>query len=323
MVVLVCGIPEEAPVALAIQALERRGADFLVIDPDDLGDRVRVRWSWIDGRLRGALAVGERVLDIDDIGGVYLRYLGDLTREDDSPRAVAARGTALALADLFDVLPARVVNRRRPMASNNSKPLQSLLIREAGFLVPPTLVTSDPERVRTFAAEHPSVIYKSASSVRSIVAPLAEADRARLPAIRGLVTQFQAEIKGYELRVHVVGGATFGARINSDRTDYRYAASQGGRTTMHEVEVPRPLAARCVALARALEMTFVGIDLIISDAGIVCLEVNPCPGYSYYQEATGSPIADELAAFLDGAGVEAGVEAPADQPASRESLPAS
>ncbi len=300
MVILVCGIPEEGPVTLAIEALRRRDADFLVIDPDDLGDRVRVRWSWINGQLSGELMVGERRVDVHEIGGVYLRYLGDSIAGGDSARALAARGTSLALAELLDVLPARVVNRRRPMTSNNSKPFQSLLIRRAGFSVPPTLVTSSPAAVHEFVEHHQAVIYKSASSVRSIVAPLENADIARLGAIRGLATQFQAEVRGYELRVHVVGRATFGARIRSARTDYRYAKSQGGRTTIVEIEVPRPLAKRCIALAESLEMPFVGIDLIITDTDEVCLEVNPSPGYSYYQEATGAPIADALAAYLDG-----------------------
>lgn len=304
MVVLVCGVREEGPVALAIEALERRGADFLVIDPDDLGTRVRVRWSWIEGRLSGSVAVGERVVDIHEIGGVYLRYLGDPAASGDDAHTVRARGTAIALADLFDVLPARVVNRRRPMTSNNSKPYQSLLIRRAGFVVPPTVVTNVPQAARELAERHGAVIYKSASAVRSIVAPLEEPDLRRLAAIRGLATQFQAEIRGYEVRVHVVDGATFGARIRSDRTDYRYAGAQGGRTAIAPMEIPWPLAERCVALARALGMAFVGIDLIVGAHEVVCLEVNPCPGYSYYEEATGTPIADALAAYLDGEAVE-------------------
>jgi glutathione synthase/RimK-type ligase-like ATP-grasp enzyme len=304
LVILVCGVREEGPVALAIDALRRRGADFLVVDPDDLGTRVGVRWSWVEGRPTGAVAVDERVVDLHEIGGVYLRYLGDPTASGDDARTVRARGTAIALADLFDVLPARVVNRRRPMTSNNSKPYQSLLIRRAGFAVPPTLVTSVPEAARELAERYGAVIYKSASSVRSIVAPLGEDDLRRLAAIRGLATQFQAEIRGYEVRVHVVDRATFGARIRSDRTDYRYASAQGGRTVIAPMEIPRPLAERCIALARALDMAFVGIDLIVGDEEVVCLEVNPCPGYSYYQEATDTPIADALAAYLDGEAVE-------------------
>jgi len=40
------------------------------------------------------------------------------------------------------------------------------------------------------------VIYKSASSVRSIVAPLGDGDLPRLASLRGLATQLLAEIQG-------------------------------------------------------------------------------------------------------------------------------
>lgn len=303
MVIVVCGVACEGPVARTVEALRRRGADFVVIEPEMLGAEVSVRWRLERGAIDGVIAVGERVIAVSEIGGVYLRYLGDPASTAEDPRSRRARGTAVALAELFDVLPARVVNRRRPMISNNSKPFQSLLIRAAGFAVPPTLVTNEPATARAFAAVRGPVIYKSTSSVRSIVATLAAEDLERLGAIRGLATHFQAAIRGVEMRVHVVDGATFGARIRSDRADYRYAAAQGGQTTIAPIEVPRPLAERCVALARALEMTFVGIDLIVGEREAVCLEVNPCPGFSYYEDATGAPIADALAAYLDGEAV--------------------
>ena len=59
------------------------------------------------------------------------------------------------------------------MASNGSKPYQAQLIQAAGFRVPRTLVTNDPDTVREFAAElRGEVIYKSASGARSIVRKL-------------------------------------------------------------------------------------------------------------------------------------------------------
>jgi glutathione synthase/RimK-type ligase-like ATP-grasp enzyme len=49
------------------------------------------------------------------------------------------------------------------MASNHSKPYQAQLITKAGFDVPDTLVTNDPDRALAFRSRHKKVIYKSIS----------------------------------------------------------------------------------------------------------------------------------------------------------------
>ena len=51
---------------------------------------------------------------------------------------------------LLEDLPCPVVNRLGGGMSNNSKPYQALLLTRAGFRVPPTLVTNDPEAARAF-----------------------------------------------------------------------------------------------------------------------------------------------------------------------------
>jgi D-alanine-D-alanine ligase-like ATP-grasp enzyme len=51
-----------------------------------------------------------------------------------------------------------------------------------------------------------------------------------------------------------------------------------------------------------LSLPFAGIDLRISDDGrAFCFEVNPCPGFSYYQAHTGQQIARAVAEYLVGA----------------------
>jgi D-alanine-D-alanine ligase-like ATP-grasp enzyme len=50
-----------------------------------------------------------------------------------------------------------------------------------------------------------------------------------------------------------------------------------------------------------LELAFAGIDLKITPEGeIFCFEVNPSPGYTYYENHTGQPIAMALARYLAG-----------------------
>ena len=82
--------------------------------------------------------------------------------------------------------------------------------------------------------------------------------------------------------------------------DYRYAAQQPGRNAeLREVELAQELSQRCVALAAALDLVFAGIDLKITpDDQVYCFEVNPSPAFSYYESATGQPIAEAIAGLL-------------------------
>ena len=59
------------------------------------------------------------------------------------------------------------------------------------------------------------------------------------------------------------------------------------------------LPERCRTLAAALGLHFAGIDLRRTDSGCwFCFEVNPSPGFSFYQEETGQPIAETVARLL-------------------------
>jgi glutathione synthase/RimK-type ligase-like ATP-grasp enzyme len=64
-------------------------------------------------------------------------------------------------------------------------------------------------------------------------------------------------------------------------------------------DLPDELAERCVALASELDLPFAGVDLkLAQDGRVVCFEVNPSPGYSWYETAAGLPISDALARWL-------------------------
>jgi D-alanine-D-alanine ligase-like ATP-grasp enzyme len=52
-------------------------------------------------------------------------------------------------------------------------------------------------------------------------------------------------------------------------------------------------------LVASLSLELAGIDLRLTDDGRwFCFEVNPSPGFTYYEEAVGQPIADSIARLL-------------------------
>ena len=139
----------------------------------------------------------------------------------------------------------------------------------------------------------------SASGVRSIVRRVGDEQLARLDRLRDGPAQFQAFVPGRNVRVHTVGNSVFATAIESDAVDYRYAHLDGLTARLRPVELPAAVNDACLRLAQACDLLFAGIDLKETPSGeFVCFEVNPCPGFLYYERHTGQPISLAVADLL-------------------------
>jgi glutathione synthase/RimK-type ligase-like ATP-grasp enzyme len=305
--ILLCGIPSEPPLALVAKALDESGAPHLFFNQRQFANAA-ISFEIMGGRAVGSLQIDGAVHDLDDIAGVYTRLmdyrrlpeLAGVPESADAFRYCAALNDTLAR--WCEISDARVVNRMAPMGSNSSKPYQAQLIRRYGFYVPATLVTNNAEQVLAFREHHKRIIYKSISGVRSIVQTFEDTDMARFPALRWCPTQFQQYVEGYDVRVHVVDKKVFATKINSNATDYRYARTQAGEAAeLTAMDIPDNVAQGCINLAAGLGLAFAGIDLKFAPEGeVYCFEVNPSPGYSYFEANSGQPIAQAVADYLIG-----------------------
>ena len=303
--ILLCGIPSETPLRMVIERLAASGADFVVFNQRHFAD-CEMEFAVTRGLVTGQLRLLDRVHPLASFQSVFSRMMDDRClpeldgEPDESPRRRQCRGLHEAFTRWTEIAPQHVINRPGAMATNISKPYQTQLIRNCGFLIPETLVTNDPEMVREFHTRHRKVIYKSVSAVRSIVETLNESDFERLQQIRWCPTQFQAFIEGTNVRVHVVGDHVFATAVESEATDYRYARRQTGEDAqLREVELSDELSERCVSLTRSLGLVFSGIDLKITPSDeVFCFEVNPSPAFSYYESHTAQPISAAVAYSL-------------------------
>jgi glutathione synthase/RimK-type ligase-like ATP-grasp enzyme len=306
-VILFCGIASEPPVALAIAAAVRRGFEHLVFHQRQ-AQHCEIAVDHEDGRLTGRLWANEREWPLEKFTGVYSRLIetdalpeNRQTRQADPLRIARSVFLQQALSDWMEVAECRVVNRAAAMSSNVSKPYQAQLISRF-FPTPPTLVTNNPGEAREFIRVHKRVIYKSVSSIRSIVREWSTADEQNLDKIKALPTQFQSFVPGTNIRVHVVGRNVFATEIGSAAVDYRYAQRDGFEVEMRPIKLPPDVAEKCRELAGHLRLPFCGIDLKLTEQNAYyCFEVNPSPAYSYYQNYTEQPIADALVDYLAGA----------------------
>jgi glutathione synthase/RimK-type ligase-like ATP-grasp enzyme len=301
--ILIWGIAADRPLELVRAALERMHVPLVFLDQQALlQSRIDVT---VDGDLRGRLKTPEWSAALESMTAVYLRPY-DARRmaalENEKPRSrkfQRAFGFEDALMCWTEMTPALVVNRPSAMSSNNSKPYQLQLIRSAGFEVPDTLVTTDPEAALAFWERHGSVIYKSVSGVRSIVARLGPEHRDRMQDIAHCPTQFQQYVEGNDVRVHIVGNEVFSCEINSTADDYRYPQGEGEHVRVCSCNLEQDIEDRCRELAASMKLPVAGIDLRLTPSGNwYCFEVNPSPGFSFYEEATGQPISEAVARLL-------------------------
>jgi hypothetical protein len=303
--ILICGGLADPVTELVCSRLEACRYTYRLLDFGLYPAGYRVHWHWRRGAPTGYIAGPDWTVTLDALTGVYVRYLGSEGRQ--APVDVPAESVPALYAEhdagvaaLVEHLPCLVVNRLRGGMSNHSKPYQALIAQACGLRTPPTLMTNDPAAVGAFLASHDGhVIYKSLSGVRSIVRMLGPDQLARLSYLGHGPAQFQAFIPGDNVRVHTVADRLFATRIRSDAVDYRYARREGSDVHMEPIDLPPAIAAACVRVARLLDLPLAGIDLKLTPNGDwYCFEVNPSPGFLYYEQHTGQPISLALADLL-------------------------
>lgn len=292
-----------------IAAVARRGATARRVDTD--------RYP---GELRMALAhptSGPAVLSLDgtlqtDLSAVYVRKLG-APKIDDLPaeqRAWLAREVSAHWEALPDLLPdLRWINPPRTDAATEGHKLRQLrLARAAGLRTPATLVTNDPDAVRTFYRAHRGDIVAKLLTALSLSMDgqsaqvrtnrLGEDDLDHLDGLSSGPMCFQERIVAErELRVMWVDGQAFVGAIDGhpDEVDWR----QGHHGGFTRGELDADTHAALARLMSALGLTVGAIDLMVPAQGPpVFLEVNPGGEWGMLEVRLGLPIADALAAAL-------------------------
>ena len=204
------------------------------------------------------------------VSGVYNRMLS------------GSQGPYIAyLSWLLDEYYPNVINRPKDTLTNFSKLWQLEQASQAGFLVPETEVLAN-HRIRT--AHQGKYIFKSISSIRSIVRHVSDNSQKQVhePVL------FQEDKGRVNIRVHVIGGQCFAQEIISVEVDYRYDLCV---KKARQCVIPTSLAKGCHRLAQKMGLFFAGIDFMLCDEGYYFLEMNPSPGYAYFEKQMyGSPL---------------------------------
>ncbi len=295
---------------LVLEALRPLGREAVVLNPGDFPARARIALGYGAGLGKWTLDCEAGPIRARDVAAVWWRRpLPLVTQPGLHPdhAAFAARQTYEAVAGLAASIDARWVNDPWRDEAATHKPRQLAAAERAGFRVPRTLITNDPEKARTFldAVGKRRAVHKALHATpedwhaTSFVDP---EDRARLPAIRLAPVILQEYVPGVDVRVTVVGKRIFAAAIDARATcspqDFRLAFDDA---KVEPCKLPGDVARRVRALVTDLGLVYAAIDLRRRKNGdYVFLEVNPSGQWLFVERRTGYPISAAIADVLAG-----------------------
>lgn len=261
-VVLIIGSVEDKVIQFFAKQLKyQEQKAFCFIDQSLFGSEIHMshhQWNLASGR----------VIYHHQVVGVWNRLV-NLSRETD----LLPRTLEQYACYLMDEVYANVLNQPKHGMSNHSKQYQVDCVTTKRIKKVESYICANSEL--DWSLRRQVLIRKSLSGIRSVVClmtPQEKKLRIEAPEL------FQPFIEGINIRVHVVGKKVIACCCESESVDYRYT----NRVKMYRFDLPDWLEKECVSISQQLQLPFSGIDLIKKKQSYYLLEVNPAPGYAYF-----------------------------------------
>ncbi|MCK4918392.1 MAG: hypothetical protein KAS02_01240 [Candidatus Pacebacteria bacterium] len=197
---------------------------------------------------------------------------------------------------------AKWINNYYKMLEAEHKPFQLKTAQDMGFVIPDTLITSNPVRAKDFwkYCEEEMVVKTLTNSLHGnrivftnkVTAEfMNNIDRLKLSPVI-----FQKLIKKkFELRITVVDDNVFAATVkSSSKIDWRRGLGEASI-----FELPKNIRQLCIEYVSELGLRFGCIDMIVTPDDEYCfLEINPNGQWKFIEERTGLPIGKAIAQAL-------------------------
>lgn len=204
------------------------------------------------------------------------------------------------LGALFSDFSGRWVNDPAAEIRGDNKLVQLAAARAAGLAVPNTLVSAQPESIRSFVVDQGGqAVVKVVRGTAAFSVPARKVTAADLlddDALKACPAIYQEIITGNShLRIHVFGSSVYAVRIESPHLDWRPDLN----VPMQLVSLPPKLQKILVGLVTSLGLAMGIIDAkLAADGGLVFLEINPQGQFAFIEGLTGVPLSAHMADFL-------------------------
>lgn len=287
-----------------ILELQRQGRKFVRFNTEDfpLSTEISMDLS-SSGDLDGYFDIYGQRLAFSDIDSIWYRrpLTPSLPNEtfDELSQNFIITESRYTLDSVWRILTCFWVSHPDNLRAAETKLHQLITARKLGLNIPHTLISTSPEKVKSFYTTHDrQIIYKPQRYVQVdrderidlIYTNLVDEERAKLlDGVRFAPSLFQDYIpKSSELRITVVGDRVLTVQIHSQehdiaQHDWRRANSTELRHTPYDL--PHDIARRCVALVENYGLAFGAIDMIVTPEGkYVFLELNPNGQWAWIEQ---------------------------------------
>lgn len=319
-VLIITKSDDNQSIPFVVEAIKEKGGNSFRFDTDRFPTEIRIASLYGKGSERLTLTSGEHELDLREITAIWHRRLriGGLipeTMDEQLRKASIGESRATVMGMLASLNAFRMDYEPRIRWAEN-KQLQLQLARELGLDTPRTLITNDPEAVRSFASECESgmiskmlssfAIYTDGNENVVFTNTVLPEHLEQLDGLRMCPMTFQEKVpKSLELRTTVVGDRIFTASIDSQASDRATDDwRRDGVSLLNDwkpYDLPNDVEKKLLRLMDHYGLNYGAIDFIVTpDNRHVFLEINPVGEFFWLEMCPGLPISKAIADVLLG-----------------------
>ncbi|MFF5981068.1 ATP-grasp ribosomal peptide maturase [Streptomyces olindensis] len=294
---------------VVISELHGRDVPVVRFDSGDFPNALSVAATITSHGVAGTLSTPSRSADLSGIRSLYYRRPSGFTfpHLDQQDARFAITQARYGLGGILASLPGcRYVNHPHRVGDAEFKPSGLATAAAAGFRLPRTVITSDPDTARSFVRQYSPVIYKPLSAPLyridgvSCTVEVAEVRADDInEAVSGTAHLFQQRVdKVADVRVTVIGDQVFAVRIDSDLLDWR---TDYGRLRYSVAQPPPGVTEALHAYLARFGLVFGAFDFAVDGQGQWWfLECNPSGQWYWLEPETGLPMLAAMADLLEG-----------------------
>jgi glutathione synthase/RimK-type ligase-like ATP-grasp enzyme len=284
--------------------LRNRGIDYVRLNTDDVPYQIRVSYSIEqDFDLAVKFTIRKQLHETSGISVVLLRNF-DIREKNFDMTEPGLTFSLQQWSHAFEILQRNLackwISSPQATLQASDRAKQLSVAKEAGFDIPDTLITNDPDSARDFYHSHDGEVVIKALRHHSVVVQskmysmfthrILMKDLSRLDDLvyAPCILQEQLPEKS-ELRVTVVGDDVFTAELDSRSTVRKYDDIHRAVSDfpISVFDLPDAIRTHCVDLIKSLGLRYGAIDFIKDDnERLVFLEVNPTGDWYWIERKT-------------------------------------